>query len=466
MKSGLVLVFFGLVFLINPNFNMFDILPDFIGFALVCAGLAKYALIDENLSSAKKCSMYCAFLSAAKLVFSLWTNAGHTDYLLPFGFAFAVLEIIFMTAFFRNLCTGFDYMALRASDESARTKLSNLFAMSAIYTFGTRILDFVPQIFSLVSQNEELDLSYNAHRKMPLSAVKPYVMLVCMAASLVLGVLLVMVASGALKKLRKSEKFISFAQQKYINDVENDRERYVSLVMPGVFTLCVIASVFLYDFEIGGVNLLPTILTLPFFGAAVARMKKVGANIKTPCVAYIAASVFCAVQYVLMYAVNVGVGELYAESAVTYGAALRLSSVGGTVLTAVVCVLCAVFTALGAVKTLDALGKVCKDNRRTSALGRILLCKIMVCAVCFVGFVSNALRIAVLYLGNNAAVREFLLVRGNIKSEPQYLSYLSNRSVALFQRVDSLSEFVGIAFFVLAAFTVLNIAAAQNKSEG
>ena len=67
MKSGLVLVFFGLVFLINPNFNMFDILPDFIGFALVCAGLAKYALIDENLSSAKKCSMYCAFLSAAKL---------------------------------------------------------------------------------------------------------------------------------------------------------------------------------------------------------------------------------------------------------------------------------------------------------------------------------------------------------------------------------------------------------------
>ena len=102
MKSGLVLVFFGLVFLINPNFNMFDILPDFIGFALVCAGLAKYALIDENLSGAKKCSMYCAFLSAAKLVFSLWTNAGHTDYLLPFGFVFAVLEIIFMTAFFRN----------------------------------------------------------------------------------------------------------------------------------------------------------------------------------------------------------------------------------------------------------------------------------------------------------------------------------------------------------------------------
>ena len=66
MKSGLVLVFFGLVFLINPNFNMFDILPDFIGFALVCAGLAKYALIDENLSSAKKCSMYCAFFAVDK----------------------------------------------------------------------------------------------------------------------------------------------------------------------------------------------------------------------------------------------------------------------------------------------------------------------------------------------------------------------------------------------------------------
>ena len=466
MKSGLVFVFFGLIFLINPNFNLFDILPDFIGFALVCAGLAKYALIDENLSSAKKCSAYCAVLSVAKLVFSLWTNAGHTDYLLPLGFAFAVLEMIFMTAFFRNLCTGLDYVAMRSSEESARTKLSNLFSMSVIYTLGTRVFDFVPQLFLLAAQNEELDLSYNAYRKMPLSAVKPYVMFACVAVNLVLGLLLVIVASGALKKLRKSEKFITFAQQKYKDNVEHDRERYVSIVMPGVFVLCAIASVFLYDFEIDGVNLLPTFAAVPFFAAAFARMKKLDSNIKLPYAAYIAAAVFGIAQYVLMYAVNVGVSELYAQSGVSYGAAIGLSSSGGALLTSVICALCAAFTALSAFKTLDGLGKVCKNNRRTAALGHIAFCKVLTCTVCFVGFVSNVLRTAVLYLGNSAAVREFLLVRGNIKSEEQYLSYLSDGRVAVFQRVDSVVEIVGVVFFVIAALAVINISAVQNKSEG
>lgn len=181
---------------------------------------------------------------------------------------------------------------------------------------------------------------------------------------------------------------------------------------------------------------------------------------------YASAAVLCAVRYALMYAVNIGVSELYAQSEVSYGAAIGLSYAAGTALTFAVCALCALLTAFSAIKTLGALGIVCKNNRRTSALGRIAFCKVLTGADCFVGFVSSAMRIAALYLGNNAAVREFLLVRGNIKNEAQYLSYLSDSSVAIFQRVDSASEFVGIAFFVLSALAVLNIAAAQNKSEG
>ena len=60
------LLFAGLFFLINPYFAMFDVLPDLIGYALICYAISDLAKLEFRMESAMKSGLWLAALSLAR----------------------------------------------------------------------------------------------------------------------------------------------------------------------------------------------------------------------------------------------------------------------------------------------------------------------------------------------------------------------------------------------------------------
>ena len=65
---GFAYVIAGFVFLANPYIDMLDILPDFIGYLLILAGISRMAKLDDRLTLAAQKLTYLAVLSVLRLL--------------------------------------------------------------------------------------------------------------------------------------------------------------------------------------------------------------------------------------------------------------------------------------------------------------------------------------------------------------------------------------------------------------
>ena len=69
---GFGLIIAGLIFLVNPCYNVIDILPDFVGFFLIFRGLSKMAPLDSDLDDSRTVFSHLALIDRSKyLVFYL-----------------------------------------------------------------------------------------------------------------------------------------------------------------------------------------------------------------------------------------------------------------------------------------------------------------------------------------------------------------------------------------------------------
>lgn len=269
MKSRLILIFAGLVFFANPCFNMFDILPDFIGAVLVMWGLSGFIYFDANLESAHKSAKYLLWISIFKLVLCMWCNTGHREYIMPFTFIAAVLEAIFMISMFRGLYLGAEYTLMRSTSKQSPKAVNDAFTMSFIFTIASRILEFVPHIADIAAQDAELDLSHKASFKMPIAQMKIYLLGACLIFGLIVGLFYIAVTAKAWIKLIRDKEYNGFLKGKYEDFLKNDREVYVTRRISFAYTLITASIIFIPDFYVDAVNLIPTLITvLCLLGAA------------------------------------------------------------------------------------------------------------------------------------------------------------------------------------------------------
>lgn len=121
--AGIVMLIWGFVFLFNPEIAVVDILPDFIGYALICAGLTNLSDIYYQFADAKKAFSKGILISVAKLVsfivlIGLFSYSERPVGMLLFTFVFAVLELIYIIPAYRSLFEGFLYAAQRLDSDS------------------------------------------------------------------------------------------------------------------------------------------------------------------------------------------------------------------------------------------------------------------------------------------------------------------------------------------------------------
>ena len=275
MRFNLGLVFAGLTFFALPNFNLLDVMPDFIGAILVMAGLSKMYMYDGNFEDAKKSAKFLFWISVLRLALCFFaTSGGKRDYLVPFTFIVCVLEAIYMISFFKGLYLGLEYTLMRSDCDRLIKKVHEAFTMSFIFVIASRILEFAPQICEIYAQDAELDLSAGASFKMSMAQMKMYVLGACLVCGVILGIIYLFVTADAWIKIISDKNYSSFLKDKYENYLIDFREEYMTTKFSLVYFLLTLCFAFWPDIYIDGINLIPSAIGILIITAAILQLCK------------------------------------------------------------------------------------------------------------------------------------------------------------------------------------------------
>lgn len=127
---GFSLILAGLFFLIIPTVNIVDIFPDFIGYLLIFAGLAKLKRIDGYMEKCAHYSLVMAIVNLSKplaLAFSLtdYSDAQSSN-ITTATLIFLVIELIFGLLLFKNLFSGLANLGYQYEDSKKHTHIKLL----------------------------------------------------------------------------------------------------------------------------------------------------------------------------------------------------------------------------------------------------------------------------------------------------------------------------------------------------
>ena len=464
---GFALILLGLCFTFEPNFRMLDFFPDFIGILFVIKGLSKLSRIDGNLSDAKKNAVYLFWLSLAKLVLCMWANTGHADYLLPFTFAFCVLECMFMLSFFRNLYVGIEYTAQRCSGDRHLKSVSNAFSMAAIFTVGSRILAFLPQIIQIMAQNDELDLTYKASRRLPLSFIEPYVVLACFVLGLVLGIIYLAITAKFFSGLSRDKEYTKKLREKYSSEYLGDRERVVSDNLKGVYPLMAAGVLFFLDFSVDAVGLVPNFIGFALLLWAFARLSGIYEVKRINYTFFGIGFGIAVVNYIYMTKINLGINYLYASESffakefeqIASGKALMVETVL-TLLEGALFVICVFILS-------SALTNLFKNEKRRNGIINLFTGRIFAVVSALLFAAKNILRTYGATLSSNhEEVRRYIINKASINTEKKFLEAMENPFIRAFENAESAQfalMFLSAAAVIICAYCFISV---STKTEG
>ena len=144
MKYRLFL--FGLFFLINPYFWVFDVLPDFIGFILMCFGVDKLSDLEGRFAAAKKGFIELAVISAVKTAGLVLLPHIDEIFVIVLVFSFGLLEAMFFIPAMKNLFEGFRYFGIRSGSNAAEYKSESIQSLACVAYCLRIALAFLPEV--------------------------------------------------------------------------------------------------------------------------------------------------------------------------------------------------------------------------------------------------------------------------------------------------------------------------------
>lgn len=158
---GLGLFLAGCVFLFEPFFSVYDILPDIIGTLLICMGLRKLAFFEKKLmESAARFKVYiwvCIARIAVEILASIKDSIFDSTMLLTFAFVFGVLDCILLIPAFLTFFEGMEYVYVRGdgSDlgDERDTQNKNIHVLAVVFVIVRAAAPVLPMFSVLGAQS-------------------------------------------------------------------------------------------------------------------------------------------------------------------------------------------------------------------------------------------------------------------------------------------------------------------------
>lgn len=308
MGFGFILA--GILFLFDPFINIFDFLPDVIGYVLIVYGLSKIADLELKVAEARRRMMSALAVAAGRIAVIVLSFIMEFDatLVLVFSFSFATLEIFFVIPAFNMLFESLGYSCMRFSEKMITHKAEDLQKVTPIFIIVRAVAAVVPQLTALTNEygyvGEETGLENSG---------VIYVMLtfICAVVAFVFGIVWLSAAVPYFSALRKNKALCEYFRERYAAEVLTDEVLHMKRSIKR-FASLLFASLFMFlCLPMDGYYMMPEFLVAVFMLFAFYFARRYTAEYKkTMALCAIAAAVSFA-AYLLLYRYSAEMGYVF-----------------------------------------------------------------------------------------------------------------------------------------------------------
>ncbi len=257
-----------LLFFMNPNISIIDLLPDFIGYLLICFALLKLSDINDSFGEAYKLFKRMIFIDASKWLALLWLlgladpRERNTAFLL-WTFIFCVIELLCLIPAYSKLFDGFaniGYLlpnkSVLVSGRNSRTKI-----ISILFVITKTVFYTLPE-FSVLTSTSYNETSFGGVNLYDYIGI---MRLLSLLPVFVMGVAWFVFMILYFRAIIRDKVFNEALYEKYQKDILPKRGLFVKRNFRTVTLLCIIALCLTFDFRVDSQNIIPDFLAAAMF---------------------------------------------------------------------------------------------------------------------------------------------------------------------------------------------------------
>ena len=270
MKIKLILI--GLLFLINPNIEVIDIFPDFIGTILIILGINNLADIHERAAAAKKALLICTYLNAAKClsIFTLLViSPSEMTWMLIFTMCFGLGEATLICYAFYQLAESISYTAMLESKESIFNKTNMFFGLSTAFICLRTVMSIFPELIYL-------NTDYGTVHSNPINWEFVTLMLYALNVLVVtaFGIVWYINTCSFFKTVGREKDYLAAIEEKYQKEVGSNVSLLTYRAFKTASILLLVGVMFMMTIRLDGIDLLPDFIGAILFFTVALRLYK------------------------------------------------------------------------------------------------------------------------------------------------------------------------------------------------
>lgn len=323
---GLSSIVWAFVFLFNPNLNIVDILPDFIGYAIICAALSKIADMNEDIATASKGFVRALFADIVKFVciffvFATSNPEEKNTLLLLVAFVFEVVELLLLIPAFKALFSGliqlgykFENKAVlgRKNTISRKNYTEKIAALTYTFLIVKALACVLPE-FAVLSTHSYDELSASTFLYDYIGLLRSFALFV----GLIVGIVWLCGMVKFFRRVSKDSVFTEALVDCYNKTVLPRESIFVKKAVKLISLLFCVAAVLCIDFRIDNFNvIIDTIPAIILIICALLTKRYIGARSKTlvPFIVYAVVS-FVAIVFEYSFFNEYFYGAIYKNDA-------------------------------------------------------------------------------------------------------------------------------------------------------
>lgn len=298
------------VFLFNPNVSIIDLLPDFIGYAILSVSLVKLTYVNGALEEAQRAFKKMFIIDVCKIgaiiwVFGLAETTERNSSLLLWAFVYFVLEMIFLVPalikFFDGMSSLGDFHANTAihgcGKKGKKSYTEKAKRYSIFFVMAKAFMAFLPELADLSNSSyDETSRFVNIYRYIGVMR------LLCFVPILILGIIWAVKIIKYFIRISRDTEFVESVNIAYCKKVFSSNGILAQRNTKLALWLFVIAFLLTLDIRFGGVNCLPDVLSVAFFAAGFVYLCRTVKTTKLyTCLSTVAYGLSAVAQYIVEY---------------------------------------------------------------------------------------------------------------------------------------------------------------------
>ncbi len=284
---GIPLLFLAFVFLFEPNYTLVDILPDFIGYFLLCLGLSNLADINPRIEEAVSHFKFGILISLLKYL-ALYLKNGifsaeeQSLVLLIFVFVFDTAELVILIPAYKKLFDGLTHLgtmqdskavfctSVKKDGKGIKSITEKAYAFTVICLLVSSLATTVPELTSLIG-NSYYDF---------IVILRVFLLVL----SLAVGIFWLSYIERYFVRLKNDKAFINRLGDIYLEQKRENPDKYtLRRIKDAVFILTVGAAltVCLY---VDNFSLIPKLLPCVILSLGILMLRKESKSFLLPCI--------------------------------------------------------------------------------------------------------------------------------------------------------------------------------------